>query len=248
MIDPYEEIFEKRGHLYHKGMTLYPQARREEFSNIIKLAQIRHGDIICDIPSGGGYMKNFINTKVKIVSIETSRAFANLCKANGNSDVAHTNLNNLPIKTNSVDRISILAGLHHVENKLSFYGESYRILKHNGILCIADAWQGGMVSMFLDVFVNQHNSMGHQGAYLDENTKGDLEKCGFDVSYLSSIKYYWRFDPLDDMVTYFQILFGIDKASYEEVLHGITKYLGYSLINKEYCLNWELTFYRAIKR
>jgi ubiquinone/menaquinone biosynthesis C-methylase UbiE len=248
MIDRYEEIFEERGYLYHKGMTLYPQARREEFSNIIKLAQIRQGDIICDIPSGGGYMKNFINTNVKIVSIETSRAFAKLCKANGNSDVAHTNLNNLPIKTNSVDRVLTLAGLHHVENKLTFYGESYRILKNNGILCIADAWQGGMVSMFLDVFVNEHNSMGHQGAYLDETTKGDLEKCGFGVSYLSSIKYHWRFDSLDDMVTYFQLLFGIDKASYEELLYGITKYLGYSLINKEYCLNWELTFYRGVKR
>ena len=124
MSDPYEEIFEKRGHLYHKAMTLYPKTRREEFSNIIKLAQIRDGDIICDIPSGSGYMKNFINTKGKIVSIETSRAFAKLCKANGNSDVAHTNLNNLPIKTNSVDRVLTLAGLHHVENKLTFYGES----------------------------------------------------------------------------------------------------------------------------
>lgn len=248
MIDPYEEIFEKRGHLYHKAMTLYSQARREEFNNMIEIANIRVGDLICDIPSGGGYLKNFMNKKVEIVSIETSRAFAKLCRDNGNSDVLHANLDNLPIKTNSVDRVLTLAGLHHVENKLTFYGESYRILKNNGILCIADAWRGGMVSMFLDVFVNEHNSMGHQGAYLDETTKGDLEKCGFGVSYLSSIKYHWRFDSLDDMVTYVQLLFGIDKASYEEVLYGITKYLGYSLINKKYCLNWELTFYRAVKR
>ena len=248
MFDPYEEIFEKRGHLYHKGMTLYPQARREEFNNIIKLAQIRHGDIICDIPSGGGYLKNCINTRVKIASIETSRAFAKLCKANTVSDVILTNLDSIPIQTNSVDRVISLAGLHHIEDKLSFYRESHRILKSKGALCIADAWQGGMVSMFLDVFVNEHNSMGHRGAYLNENTQSELERCGFDVNYSSAIKYYWRFDSLDDTVTYFQLLFGIDKASHDRILDGITQYLGYALINKDYCLNWELTFCKAIKR
>ncbi len=248
MFDPYEEIFEKRGHLYHKAMKLYPQARREEFNNIIKLAQIRHGDVICDIPSGGGYLKNYINSRVDIVSVETSRAFAKLCRAYGNSEVLHANLNNLPIKTDSVDRVLALAGLHHIEDKQSFYLETYRILKSEGTLCIADAWQGAMVSMFLDVFVHEHNSMGHRGAYLNENTQGELEKCGFEVSYSSSIKYYWRFDSLDDMVTYIQLLFGIDKASHDRILDGITQYLGYALINKEYCLNWELTFYKAIKR
>lgn len=248
MFDPYEEIFEKRGHLYHNGMTLYPRARREEFNSIIKLAKIRHGDIVCDIPSGGGYLKNFINIRVKIVSIETSRAFAKLCKANTASDVILTNLESIPIKTNSIDSIISLAGLHHIGDKESFYRESYRILKTNGVLAIADACKGSMVSMFLDVFVHEHNSMGHRGAYLDENTKGDLEQRGFDVSYSSSIKYYWRFASLDDMVTYCQLLFGIDNASHEQILGGITKYLGYTLINKEFCLNWELTFYRAIKR
>ncbi|HEY7534609.1 MAG TPA: class I SAM-dependent methyltransferase [Thermodesulfobacteriota bacterium] len=247
MFDPYEEIFEKRGYLYHKAMTLYPQARREEFYNIIKMAQVRPGNIVCDIPSGGGYFKNFISTRVEIISIETSRTFAKLCKANTGMDVLLTNLDNLPIKNSTVDRVISLAGLHHIEDKQSFYLESYRIIKSGGILCIADAWQGSMVSMFLDVFVNENNSMGHRGTYLDENTKYELEKCGFNVSHSSSTKYYWRFKSLYDMVNYFQLLFGIDKASYEEILYGITQYLGYSQIKKEYCLNWELTFYRAVK-
>ncbi len=246
MFESYEEIFKKRGHLYHEAMTLYPDARKEEFNKIIEIANIRDGDIICDIPSGGGYLKNFINTGVKIVSIETSRAFAKLCKANGNSSLL-SNLDKIAVKTNSVDRIISLAGLHHIEDKLSFYRESYRILKNSGALCIADAWRGSMVSMFLDMFVHEHNSMGHQGAYLDENTQGELERCGFNISYSSSIKYYWKFASLDDMATYFQLLFGIDKASHEEILDGINRYLGYALVNKEFCLNWELSFYRAIK-
>lgn len=104
-----------------------------------------------------------------------------------------------------------------------------------------------MVSIFLDVFVHKHNSRGHQGAYLDESTQGELERCGFNISYSSSVKYYWKSASLDDMRTYFQLLFGIDKASHEEILDGINKYLGYALVNKEFCLNWELSFYRAIK-
>jgi SAM-dependent methyltransferase len=248
MFNSYEEIFEKRGDLYHKAMMLYPQARREEFNNIIDIANIRDGDLICDIPSGGGYMKNFINKRIEIISIETSQAFAKSCKANTASDVILTNLDRVAIKSNSVDRVLSLAGLHHIEDKLSFYSESHRILKSKGKLLIADARQDAMVSTFLDVFVNEHNSMGHRGAYLNENTQGEIENCGFDVVYSSSLKYHWRFSSLDDMLTYFQLLFGIDKGTHDQILHGITRYLGYIIIKKEYCVNWELSFYKAIKR
>lgn len=248
MFNSYEEIFEKRADLYHKAMTLYPRARKEEFDNVIKLAQIGDGHIVCDVPSGGGYLTKFVSAKVTIVSVETSHVFAKLCKANTASDVILTNLDRIPIKSNSVDRVLSLAGLHHVENKLSFYVESHRILKSKGKLLIADAWQGAMVSMFLDVFVNAHNSMGHRGLYLNQNTQGELESCGFDVVYSSAIKYHWRFSSLDDMLTYFQLLFGIDKATHDQILDSITCYLGYSIIKKEYCLNWELFFYKAIKR
>lgn len=248
MFDSYDEIFEKRGDLYHKAMTLYPQVRREEFDNLIKLARIGHGDIICDVPSGGGYLRNFVNARAKIISVETSHAFAKLCKTNTASDVILTNLGRIPIKSNSVDRVLSLAGLHHIEDKLSFYSESHRILKSNGELLIADAWQGAMVSEFLDVFVNDHSLMGHKGAYLNENTQAEIENCGFDVAYSSNIKYHWRFSSLDDMLTYFELLFGIDKATQDQILDGITRYLGYIIINKEYYLNWELAFYKAIKR
>lgn len=86
-------------------MTLYPRPRKEEFDNVIKLEQIGDGDIVCDVPSGGGYLTNFVSAKVKIVSVETSRAFAKLCKANTASDVILTNLDRIPVKSNSVDRV-----------------------------------------------------------------------------------------------------------------------------------------------
>ena len=89
---------------------------------------------------------------------------------------------------------------------------------------------------------------GNRTLALTISVKRRLRKVWFDVSCLSSIKYYWRFDSLDDMVTYFQLLFGIDNASDEAILKGITNYLRYTLINNEYCLNWELIFYRAVKR
>lgn len=248
MFDHYDEIFENRGHLYHKAMTLYPQARKEEFDNIIAIANINEGGVICDIPSGGGYIKKFIDKKVDIVSIEQSRAFAKLCRDNGATNVVRANLNNLPIKTDSVDRILSLAGLHHIEDKISLYGEFHRILESKGLLCIADAWHSGMVSMFLDRFVHEHNSTGHRGTYLNENTQSELEKCGFDVDNCEAIKYYWRFFSIDDMLTYFRLLFGIDKATNDQIRGGITQYLGYSIDNGECRVNWELTFYKAIKQ
>jgi SAM-dependent methyltransferase len=245
MFDRYEEIFERRGHLYHKAMTLYPLARKD---TIIGIANIEDGVVICDVPSGGGYIKNFIDKKVDIVSIETSRGFAKLCRDNGSTEVVNANLNKLPIKKDSVDRVLSLAGLHHIDDKLSLYSESHRILRKKGLLCIADAWHGGIVSMFLDEFVDEHNSMGHRGAYLDENTRSELQECGFEVDYSSSIRYFWRFPSPDDMLTYFQLLFGIDKATSDEILDGITRYLGYRIGKGECSVNWELTFYQAIKQ
>lgn len=117
----YGNIFQQRGHLYHQAMTLYPQARAEEFHHIVRMADIKDGDSVCDIPSGGGYLRGFVPRTASFLHIETSEVFAGLCRSNSASNVSLTTLDNLPIETVSVDKVISLAALHHVDEKERFF-------------------------------------------------------------------------------------------------------------------------------
>ncbi|NES04074.1 MAG: hypothetical protein F6K22_15285 [Okeania sp. SIO2F4] len=75
MFKSYKDIFNQRGVYYHQAMVKYPLARAEEFNNIIRLSDLQNNQIICDVPSGGCYISNFIQQNLKIISIETSSEF-----------------------------------------------------------------------------------------------------------------------------------------------------------------------------
>lgn len=84
--------------------------------------------------------------------------------------------------------------------------------------------------------------------YIDETIQGKLERCGFTMTYSSLTKYFWRFDSLDDMADFCNLLFGLESADYEQILQGIHDYLGYVVIGGKYYVNWELFFCKAIKQ
>ncbi|RQH16602.1 class I SAM-dependent methyltransferase [Okeania hirsuta] len=248
MFKNYKDIFNQRGTLYHQGMLKYPLARAAEFNNIIKLSDLQDNQIICDMPSGGCYISNFIQQNLKIISIETSNEFIkDSHNTVNNTIVVCEDISNIPLNSNSIDRIMSLAGLHHIEHKVDFYKEAYRLLKTKGIFCIADALKDSKVANFLNIFVDQYNSMGHQGNFLTENTKDELEFINFQVVHNDSISYHWCFDSVASMVDYCQLLFGIDQANYNQILEGIETYLGYYLENDKCYMNWELHFLKSIK-
>ena len=247
MFDAYKEIFNQRGALYHKAMVSYPLAREEEFKAIIDLAAIRDGQIVCDVPSGGGYLNRFIDGDVQVISLETSIEFLKHCRQKPGVSRVLCDLHSLPLKPSSIDVIVSLAGLHHVQVKDPFYREAYRLLKPGGRFCVADVEEGSRVSHFLDEFVDQHNSMGHKGAYITPTTVDALESAGFKIFHHSRLAFHWTFDALDDMSSYIALLFGLDKASPADIQKGLQSYLGYQEVDGRYRLNWGLLFIGASK-
>ncbi|WP_447963849.1 class I SAM-dependent methyltransferase [Nitrospira sp. Ecomares 2.1] len=247
MFSEYRAIFKKRGHLYHQAMTLYPSARAEEFFHIVRMADMKDGDIVCDIPSGGGYLSNFVDRTTTLCHIETSEVFAALCRANGVPQVLLSTLEDIPIQTGAVDKIISLAALHHVDEKNRFFSEAYRMLRKGGTLTIADVQVGSAVSEFLDGFVNEHNTMGHKGTYISPETQDEIEGWGFTVRESSLIPFHWEFDSPQAMGRFSQLLFGIDKADSAQILEGIRKHLGYDLDSTACRMNWELLFLNAKK-
>ena len=229
-------------------MQKYPQARAEEFKQLIKLAEIQPNLTIADVPAGGGYLANYLDVQTKLIAMETCPSFASLSARDKNcSTVLCDSLERIPKESQSVDRIVSLAGLHHIDALLPVLREFYRLLSPKGLLCIADVYDDSKVAQFLDVFVARYSSGGHQGNFITRQTDSDLIKTGFNILFCRPIEYYWRFDSQQNMIEYCQLLFGLDLATLQEVLSGIENYLGYEVIDGQYCLNWQLWFYKCAK-
>jgi SAM-dependent methyltransferase len=247
MFSTYREIFAVRGDRYHRAMTLYPDARREEFRLVAQLAQVEHGQIVCDLPSGGGYLNDFLPSTAKVLHAETSEVFATLCRLNGRSNILLSALDRLPFQRSSVDRVISLAALHHVADKPSLFRESYRILRRGGMLCIADVWAGSSVADFLDGFVNDYNSMGHKGAYIDGGTATQLQEAGFTIARHSMATFPWKFEAIAAMTRFVQLLFGVDWATEPEIVHFVDKHLGFWPGPNRSSVTWELCLIQAVK-
>ncbi len=248
MFTTYEDIFEQRGRSYHDAMTRYPSARDEEFRHVLDMADVQPGDVVCDIPSGGGYLAQFVGRSVSVFHVETSRVFTDLCRDNGIPDALLGRFDAIPLNTASMDKAISLAALHHVEEKDRFFREAHRVLRENGTLVIADVRAGSAVSEFLDGFVGTHNSMGHRGYYIHPGTAAHIERCHFAVVESIAIPFRWHFESPEAMGLFCRLLFGIDRANTEQVIDGLRRHVGYS-IDPEGChLNWELLFIKASKR
>ncbi len=244
----YQTIFNLRGNSYHQAMAEYPEARDEEFFNIIRLADLQQGQTVCDAPSGGGYLQRYLPCETfEVIALETSKAFHQHCKANGKCHAILTELDNIDLPDASADCVISLAGLHHLPDRPAFFRETYRILKSGGSCCVADVTTNNQVAEFLNGFVDQFNSMGHQGNFFDSDAPTELESTGFRVvdHYLKS--YHWNFQNVEDMCRYVTLLFGLDLAKPEDVLKGIERHLGFQIVNGVCQMNWALLFMKGIK-
>ena len=226
---------------------MYPQARAEEFNHAVRMANMKDDDVVCDIPSGGGYLRHFVNRTVSLIHAETSDVFAELCRSNGAANVFLGTLKDISLETGSVDKIISLAALHHVDEKERFFSEANRVLRKGGTAPIADVQAQSAPSGFLDGFVHEHNTMGHQGQYIHGKTPEEIAQSGFMIVESSLIQFHWAFDSLQAMGRFCHLLFGIDKANPTQVLEAIRKHVGYVVENNICRMSWELLFINAKK-
>jgi len=246
MFDEYSKIFDKRGEQYHQVMAEQPNARVEEFSNIVRFSDLKEGMNVLDIPSGGGYLSNYINFKTNLTQIETSRAFYQFAIDKSNAKSLHCeDIAKLPFSDKTIDRIISLAGLHHIEDRTPFFREAKRVVKNDGMLCIADVAEGSGPDRFLNVFVEENSSEGHKGLFINQRDIEHIENAGFIVKRSEIINYYWAYDSIEDMVDYTKKMFGINQCADSKILKGIETYLGYKIQDGKVMMNWSLHFIQA---
>jgi len=243
----YTEIFDTRGREYHEAMLRFPHAREEEFRTILKHASLQDGHIVCDYPSGGGYLEDFITQDINLHLLETSHVFLQCAAEHSRAKRLLVNEGKIPMASESADRFISLAGLHHLADKRPFFREVYRCLKQNGTFTIADAMEGSDVAEFLNGFVHEHSEGGHEGIFLNAAIRTELEECGFRVTFLQPAAYPWKFASMEDMTQYCRLMFGIGRATPSEIEHALRTILGVSEHNGEYHMRWELLFIVAEK-
>lgn len=248
MFHSYEKIFSKRANAYQKAMELYPSARDHEFQLAVDAAEIKTGDVVCDAPAGGGYLRSYLPADVRqYLAVETAADFVGHCPTGKDDSVIESQMDEIAIDDNSVDACINLAGAHHMEDKTGFFREVARILKPGGRFVMADVAANSDADRFLNQFVHRNNSMGHEGVFLDGKTTGDIIASGFKIRSDELIKFAWCFETTEDMGVYCKLLFGMDLADSRSVIQGIEEKLGYSPGRGKINMAWSLRCIVSIK-
>lgn len=234
----YRDIFELRGRLYHEAMARFPAARTEEFESIIREAAISDDMTVVDVPSGGAYLSNHLNS-VELVGLETSHTFASLATSRTEKVVLYDN-RRFPLKDNCADRVLSIAGLHHVEDKRAIFSEMNRVLTGEGLAVVADVAEDSFVQHFLDDFVGRYCETGHSGWYFGETTRGELRLAEFEILKDSLLNYAWYAPDELQLAEFCRLLFGMTRTTKERVLEGMQEYLGIGPHEKGVCCSWQL--------
>ena len=234
----YHDIFELRGRLYHHAMRKFPDARANEFLNVIREARIVSGMRVVDVPSGGGYLSPHLGN-VELIGLEASQTFAGLAGERGHNVLLYEN-NRFPLQDACADRILSIAGLHHVKGKREVFSEMRRVLKPDGRIVVADVAEDSFVRGFLDDFVGHYCETGHSGWYFGDTTRSELHDAGLKIIDDKRLEYLWCATDMDQLAEFCRLLFGMVRADMSTVADGIRNHLGVRKQGDQVGLNWQL--------
>lgn len=234
----YEDLFRVRGAPYDNAMCLFPDARREEFLNTVRRADLKPGQSVGDVPAGGGYLARYLPKTVHWFGHEPCASFGA-----GGTDQG---LLPLPWADGALDTAISIAGVHHLEDKRPLFAELARTVRIGGRLVLADVHEGSAVSGFLDGWVDRHNSTGHKGAYLGDHTLDELHETGWQVLSAERVPFHWRFPDKAGMAEFCNRMFDLRNCRPEETAHVIEADLGIDHLEDDVGMRWELYMIVAI--
>lgn len=239
MTQSYEELFQVRGSAYDHAMRRYPLARSKEFLQAINAARVVPGMTVADVPAGGGYLQNFLPAGCAWAGHEPCEGFTH----HSTLAASHprTELLPLPWPDASMDVAISLAGVHHIPDKRPLFADIRRVVKPGGRFVLSDVEAGSAVARFLDGYVGDNNSTGHQGDFLDHHTPAQLQEAGWSLVSSSINHVDWVFDDREAMAAFCHELFDLRKSSVEQTRKTIEEQLGvHSMDDDRVGMRWSL--------
>jgi SAM-dependent methyltransferase len=238
MFDTYAEIFAQRASEYHFAMKQWPMAREAEFRSVLEPLGAVAGGLICDMPSGGGYLADHLSPGFDYLAVDPANGFFD--QWTSERQRLHAPITNVPLDDGSVDHIVSLAGLHHEPDLPAVFAEMLRLVKGGGRVIVEDAAAGTAPARFLNGFVAANNPMGHDGRFLDEDSVALFESAGFTVLSASLVSTPWVFDDFEAAGDFCRHLFGMSSLSAPAVAQAMTDEIGFDMVEGRPQLRWEL--------
>lgn len=221
----YMDLFNARGSVYDRAMQHYPHAREQEFMQVIERARLMPGMVVGDVPAGGGYLQRYLPAGCTWQGHEPCASFISQGGAHS-AKTTGTPLLPLPWRDASIDVAVSIAGVHHIEDKRPLFADLRRAVKPGGRLVLSDVAAGSAVAHFLDGYVGDNNSTGHEGVFLSQYTLQELAEAGWSVESCEQVDYHWLFDDRDAMSAFCHGLFDIRHSNLEATLAVIEAGLG----------------------
>lgn len=203
-------------------MRSYLDARYQEFAQAIEAAGLLPGMVVADVPAGGGYLRRYLPAGCTWQGHEPCASFTHHSAATNTGSP----LLPLPWWDASVDVAISLAGVHHIDDKRPLFAELWRVVKPGGRLVVSDVAAGSTVAQFLDGYVGAHNSTGHEGVFIDEDTLVELRAAGWAVQSHGVRDFHWVFADRSAMAAFCHALFDLRTSSVLDTQHAIESQLG----------------------
>jgi SAM-dependent methyltransferase len=238
MFDTYAKIFEKRAGEYHHAMKISPHARDAEFRAVLDPIRDASPGIVCDMPSGGGYLAEYLWPGMEYLAIDPATGFFVEWPKPRRRIAAE--ITNVPLADSSVDYVVSLAGLHHEPSLPRVFGEMRRLLRPGGRAVLADVAIDTPPALFLNGFVAENCPLGHEGRFLDERTVGTLEAAGLRVADDRMIEVPWVFEGYEEAGEFCRHLFGMSALNPAQAAEAMEREIGFDLADGRPQLRWVL--------
>lgn len=242
----YSNIFGNRASSYIDASGSWPATRDQELASFISLLALKPGERFLDIPCGSGLVAEKIEHTIDYLGLDPAQAFVTHCQTQGIAAVqAPMRCTELP--SESFDVIGSLTGVHHESHRVELYKEWFRLLKPGGRIVIVDVAQGSSVGQFLNGFVDEWNSDGHQGYFLTEQDGQWVKEAGFSTPFINQSSYAWLAPNDIAMYRFMLNLFGLDKQPQLVDMQAAWRMLGWRPDEQACRVPWSLSAISAYK-
>lgn len=243
----YSTIFAARANLYRDAQVRWPEIRRAELECFTGLLALQGNERVLDAPAGNGVLRGYLPEGCDYVAQDPAQDFAHACHVQ-ELEVCCAPLRASGLEGQSFDVVASLTGLHHECRREEIYAEWWRVLKPGGRLVAMDVEEGTAVGRFLNGFVDQWNSQGHRGEFLNHADECSLQALGFIEVERLQCEYEWTAADERQMADFMCQLFGLDRQPDASLLAAELAFaLDAGMRKGCYRVPWTLTALRARK-